>query len=467
MTATADTIAVDAAPYRLSPSGPTRPTGQGVEAPVSSDPPPSSGTRKRLDHIDAMRPVKQAGVVGTHTLLAFAPVAATVAAGASLMLLHVTREAFLFVSACMLTYSYRQSKRIDRSYWQRRFMSVGVPYLCWTVIYFLFLLPTTYQNLSTSMGHLGYLFATGYYQLYYLIVVAEFYVLFPLLLLLVRRTTGRHGTLLAVSGAIQILMVGMMHWNVLPPNMRGFWASREITSYQFYLIAGMVVAFHLDEVHAWLCRHVRLIIVFTLASAAVAEAWYYLSADNVVGWLGSSSDPFQPVVIPFNIGAIAGIYLVGVALVDRRRSRRVRSVVQSGSDNAYGIYLAQMIVITLLGWLGWRHLDGVMPWPLVAIITVGVVFVACMGLTAVLARTPWSKVLTGRSRATWRSLWTSREGAVPGIVGSEAPEAGEGTRTPGESGDSPLEVHEDEGVRALEVGEDEGRRPLEVDLASR
>ncbi|HVB94012.1 MAG TPA: acyltransferase family protein, partial [Acidimicrobiales bacterium] len=158
MTATVDTIDVDAAPEQLSLSVPTAPaaavptvqtaptvptaqTVHGEVAPVSSESTPSSGTRKRLDHIDAMRPVKQAGVVGTHTLLAFAPVAATVAAGASLMLLHVTREAFLFVSACMLTYSYRQSKRIDRTYWQRRFMSVGVPYLCWTVIYFLFLLP--------------------------------------------------------------------------------------------------------------------------------------------------------------------------------------------------------------------------------------------------------------------------------------------------------------------------------------
>jgi hypothetical protein len=244
----------------------------------------------------------------------------------------------------------------------------------------------------------------------------------------------------------------MMHWNVLPPNMRGFWASREITSYQFYLIAGMVVAFHLDEVHAWLCHHVRLIIVFTLASAAVAEAWYYLSADNVVGWLGSSSDPFQPIVIPFNIGAIACIYLVGVTLVDRRRSRRLRSMVQSGSDNAYGIYLAQMIFITLLGWLGWRHLDQVMPWPLVAVITVAVVFVACIGLTAVLARTPWSKALTGRSRTTWRSLWTSRRGVVPGATGSQVAGAADGPQVPEEAGDSPLDVPEDEGDRPLQVG---------------
>ena len=186
--------------------------------------------------------------------------------------------------------------------------------------------------------------------------------------------------------------------------MRGFWATREVTSYQFYLIAGMVTALHLDDVHQWLCRHARLVIGFTVVAAAVAEGWYYLGATGHVAWLGSSADPFQPVVIPFNIGAIACIYLIGVALVDRRRSGRLRSMVRSGSDNSYGVYLAQMLFITSLTWLGWRRLDAVVPWPVVSVVTVALVFLACVALTSLLARTPLAKVLTGRSKATWGSL---------------------------------------------------------------
>jgi peptidoglycan/LPS O-acetylase OafA/YrhL len=106
-------------------------------------------------------------------------------------------------------------------------------------------------------------------------------------------------------------------------------------------------------------------------------------------------------------------------------------MVQSGSDNAYGIYLAQMIFITLLGWLGWRNLDRVLPWPLVAVLTVAVVFVACIALTALLARTPWSKALTGRSRASWASLVPRR--------GTVAAPASDRRTTVAEPGDSPLE----------------------------
>ena len=349
-----------------------------------------------------MRPVKQIGVVSTHTLLFFAPVAASSAVGASILLLHVTREAFLFVSACMLTYGYRAFEKLDlRSYFGRRFSAVGVPYLAWTLIYFCFLLPTTTLSLSGTLGHLGYLVATGYYQLYYLVVIAQFYALFPLLLILLRRTAGHHLALLVGSGAVQVVWISLMHWGVLPSAMQGFWATREITSYQLYLIAGMVAAVHLEAVHRWLCEHVWTVVLSTLAGAAVAEAWFHLANDHIVSGLGFSSDAFQPVVIPFNIGAIACIYLIGVFLVSRRRSVRTRAVVHSGSENSYGIYLSQMIFITALVWLGWSHLNVVLPWPLVSLITVALVVLGSVGLTAVLARTPLAKPLTGRSRTSW------------------------------------------------------------------
>ncbi|HTU36585.1 MAG TPA: acyltransferase [Acidimicrobiales bacterium] len=404
------------------------------------------GTRKRLDHIDAMRPVKQVGVVSTHTLLFFAPLAAAVTVGASLQLLHVTREAFLFVSACMLTYSVRDLPGIDhRTFWRRRFSLVAVPYVCWSVIYFVVTIRSAPGTVGGDALHLLYLVGTGYYQLYYLLVLLEFYALFPLCLILVRRTVGHHGLLLLASGAAQVALVSAMHWGLAPGWMTGYWATREVTSYQFYLIAGMVMALHLDEFHRWLCTHVWTIVTATVAAAVVAEAWYYLSVDHVMSWLGSSADPFQPVVIPFNIGAIACIYLIGVALVDRRRSRRVRRAVHSGSDNSYGVYLAQLLFITVLSWLGWEHLNGVLPWPVVSALTVVVVFAACLGLTELLARTPWAKPLTGRSRVPWRA---EREAAAaadpaPGVVpagpGVAAPAAVVAAVGPGlAGGDAPV-----------------------------
>jgi peptidoglycan/LPS O-acetylase OafA/YrhL len=404
---------------------------------------PVRGTRQRLDHIDAMRPVKQVGVVSTHTLLFFAPAAAGIAAGASLLLLHVTREAFLFVSACMLTYSFRDLMKVElRPFWRRRFLLVGIPYLCWTLIYFFFTLPTANSSsVAGAVGHLGYLTATGYYQLYYLLVILEFYLLFPLLFLLLRRTVGHHGALLAASGAIQVLLVSGMHWQVVPWWLQGFWATREVTSYQFYLLAGMVIALHLDEVHAWLVGHVRLVLGFTLASALVAEGWFLLAAHHVVPGLGTADDPFQPIVIPFNIGAIAAIYLLGVWLVGKRRSHRTRSVVRSGSDNSYGVYLAQLIFIGILSGLGWKHLNGYLPWPIVCLVTVVLVYAACVALTELLARTSLAKPLTGRTRIPWRTATPEPTitASAPAPATATAASPGSSARMPGPV-DGPVKV---------------------------
>ena len=365
--------------------------------------------RRRLDHVDAMRPVKQAGVISTHTLVTFAPAAASVSSGAVLLLLHVSRLGFFFVSSCMLTYTYRDLswRGLPRFYW-RRFVSVGVPYLCWTLIYFFFLTPTAhYHGIGPALKGLAAMAETGYYQLYFLLVIMQFYVVFPLVLVLLRRTAGHHGLIVVAAALAQAAMSVLTHWHMLPPLLQRH-SQQDAFSYVLYLAGGCVVACHLDQVDAWVRRHARLVLALTAAAGLAAEGVYFLAQYGVTTVLGSTSDPFQPSVIPFNIGAIACCYLAGVALVRPGRSRFTRAVVRSGSDNAYGVYLAHILVITTLVWLGWKNLNAVLPWPLLCLLTVGIVVACCVPLTALLARTPLAVPLTGRRRVPWRRPGTQR-----------------------------------------------------------
>src|SRR6201997_1221916 len=108
-----------------------------------------------------MRPIKQAGVVTTHTIVNFVPAAASVSSGATLLLLHVSREGFFFISACMLTYAYADMRPSDRAglgrFYRRRMVSVLIPYLCWNLIYFLVLLPTShYASVAAALAHLAW-----------------------------------------------------------------------------------------------------------------------------------------------------------------------------------------------------------------------------------------------------------------------------------------------------------------------
>jgi peptidoglycan/LPS O-acetylase OafA/YrhL len=359
--------------------------------------------RHRLDHVDAMRPVKQAGVISTHTVLYFAPAAASTGSGAALLLLHVSREGFFFISACMLTYAYADLNRagLRRFYW-RRFLSVGIPYLCWSVIYFLYALPAShYASVTAAFWGLASIVSTGYYQLYFLLVIMQFYLAFPVVLMLLRRTRGHHGLVMGVAVLAQVAIAIAMHWYLFPREMVRF-GQQDVISYPLYLAGGCVVAFHLDQVHAWVCAHARLIVAMTMAAALAAEGIYFLAANGVTTVLGSGSDPFQPSVIPFNVGAVTCGYLAGVALVQPRRSRQAKAVVRSGSENAYGIYLSHMLFIIMLTRVGWGRFTSVIPWPVLCLVTVAIVFAFGMALTSFLARTPLAVPLTGRTRVAWR-----------------------------------------------------------------
>jgi peptidoglycan/LPS O-acetylase OafA/YrhL len=380
--------------------------------------------RQRLDQVDAMRPVKQVGVVSTHAVIFFAPAWASLTAGAGLLLLHVAREAFFFISACMLTYAYMNLQRSDlkRFYW-RRFVSVGIPYLCWTLIYFFWgFRDTTYTSAGSALAHLADLLWHGYYQLYFLLVIMQFYVVFPLVLALLKRTRRHHGLVIAIAAVLQVAICILTHWNVLPKALVTY-AQENSLEYVLYLIGGGVVAFHLHEADQWVRRNAHLVIALTLLAAIFAEAIYYLASQGVTSVLGSGSDPFQPSVIPFNVGAIACVYLIGVALVQPWRSPRVKAIVHSGSDNSYGIYLTQMLFITALSDHHWIRLTRTISWPLVILMTVVIVYSCGVLLTSLLARTPLAVPLTGRKQVPWSTLIPRQWRREPTAAAPAGPEA--------------------------------------------
>jgi peptidoglycan/LPS O-acetylase OafA/YrhL len=258
-----------------------------------------------------------------------------------------------------------------------------------------------------ALAHFGHLLEVGYNQLYFLIVIMEFYLLFPLVLWLLRRTKGHHGLVLAAAVAAQFAMSIAMHWKLLPDVVVAY-GQENAACYVLYLLGGAIVAFHLSDVHDWVVRNAPLVIYLTVASAVFAEAVYYLSREGFTHILGYGSDPFQPSVIPFNVCVIALGYLAGIYLVRPWRSQRTRAAVRIGSDNAYGIYLAQMIFITSLGALGWKTFVYKAPFYVWLPLTVAIAYFGGILLTALLARTPLAVPLTGRKQEPWSTLLPRR-----------------------------------------------------------
>ncbi len=406
--------------------------GNSASTPVPAAP---ASPRPRLHHVDYMRPFKQGVVITTHSLLLFAP-AASAATGAALLVTHLGRFAFMFISAAMLVYAYPHLERGNLGrFWRRRLLAVAVPYALWTVFYFFWEnvpgVSAMYRptggltgSASTSLAHFGYLLVSGYYQLYFLVLLLEFYIVYPLFLWLLRRGARRPWLLLATSAAVQLGLGCLLHWGLMPGWLSGFWGAREVWDYQLYLVAGGLMALYYREAHAWLCRHWRLVLMASGVTLLIAEAWYWLAALKVLPMLGGTNltDPFQPVVVPMFISLIGAIYLLGVVVAHSRAPAWARAAAQSGADNSFGIYLSQVLFLSLISMFGWGQLATSLSWPVVVIGAVVVVFVCSAALTSVLARLPGAKATCGRARQPWRRPHPSRPPQlVPDTVAAVGP----------------------------------------------
>jgi hypothetical protein len=67
-----------------------------------------------------------------------------------------------------------------------------------------------------------------------------------------------------------------------------------------------------------------------------------------------------------------------------------------------------MLFIVALTSLGLGRLNSVLPWPLVCLLAVVIIFTCCIALTGLLARTPLAVPLTGRKQEPWSTLIPGR-----------------------------------------------------------
>lgn len=418
---------------RSTAVGPARPSAAAVATR------PARSAEKRVWSIDLVRLTVVFGVVCVHCMTFLAP-AGSVTAGAATIVLHVNREVFIFVTACVLCYVY--SGRIAKAsvdgrrrwpigdYWIRRYRLVLAPYLTWTVIYF-------FANSGpNTWSTFWYDVETGNarFHLYFLLVTMQIYLVLPLLLPLLRATRGHHALLVAAALAAQFWFTAVAHYAPSRHGLMGAWLRNDselLISYVGYVVLGAVIADHLREWHHWLRRHNRVVIAVSTLGLAAGLASYF--ADVEVRGLSplAASAVLQPAVTIEAIALIIGLFAFGAwwapwatprtadGAVETNSgavasttpdeplsARRVkqRRFVATASDASFGIYLVHPLLLqgallsaNEVGWLyAARNGSGPLVVVLVIFVVVPVLWLASWGLTAVFRGTPLSLALTGR-----------------------------------------------------------------------
>jgi peptidoglycan/LPS O-acetylase OafA/YrhL len=338
-------------------------------------------------------------VIAVHTVTSVNP-PDSVPAGGAAMLLHFTREVFFALTAFVLVHRYRERLRIV-PFWRRRLRLVGLPYLTWSVVYSGLALIMVPLPPATALAQLGHNLITGtsWYHLYFLLVSMQFYLLFPLFLLLLRVSRGWHWWLLAFSALVQAVIDAGLH-TVHPSGLAGQllpYAGSFVGSYPFYLVLGGVAALHADRLQAWVRGHRGVVIGAFVVTGAAAEGWYLRSVRGGTSPV-TASDVFQPVMMPWCLAVVAAFFGLGVAWAARRGDGPGSRAVEVGSDRSFGVFLVHPMVLWALtvGASPWLPTHVPAPWSTVLAFVVTVV--VSLLLVEVLRHSPLSQVLTGRSR---------------------------------------------------------------------
>jgi peptidoglycan/LPS O-acetylase OafA/YrhL len=373
-------------------------------------------SRPHLDELDVVRPVASLLVIVTHTMQTFAN-GGSIAYGAILLQSEASRHIFFFVSALVLTYqAYDRPGWSLAGFWRRRLAWICLPFALWTVSYALLGLaglrgytipvpPLTGTPLHV-LGHLGVLLVTGPGHLYFVPVLVQFYLLFPVLLRLLERARRYHLALVGVSLALQVALTVVLHYgHTLLLVWQDVDSTREVTSYLFYLVAGAVVGAHLEEARTWVWRRRWMLLAVAAVLAVGVETWYVLTV-RAGASPEAASDPFAPELIPSYLADIVFLWLAGAWWAacqrDRRRAglpdSRGARLVRTLSDNSYGVYLSHAVFLDIVITLG---LEPDVPWPVKVLIALAAAWTGASLFTAALARTPLGPWLTGRARRPW------------------------------------------------------------------
>ncbi len=357
--------------------------------------------RRHLHQIDLFRIVTFACVIGAH-VVGNSLDRDNVAGNGVVVLLHFTRQAFFALTAFVLIYQYTNKPFDTHSFWRRRFPLVGIPYVAWSVIYWAYSIVAGLhpgEGVRSALWRLVFETLTGgaWYQLYFLLVTMQVYLLFPLIMRLLRATEGHHRWVLAVSAVLQVgAQWILVHSPALTGRPAGVWGDLYVTilPYQFYVLLGAVAAWHIDKVTEAVRRFGPLLVVGSVVATGLSELQYYRQVHQMFPW--QASNVFMPHLLICFILIIFAQYTVSSWWAGRRRAGGwAARAVTWGSDRSFGVFLVHPICLQLLAPVipNFHSALGLL-WGTVVLYLC--VLMMAIAITEVLRRVPGSLWLTGR-----------------------------------------------------------------------
>jgi surface polysaccharide O-acyltransferase-like enzyme len=322
---------------------------------------------------------------------------------------------FMFITSFALIYVYYGKPFSTLRFFQKRSIGVLLPYCLWSALYTWLRLPnhSLGQYIPTALSDI--LTGSASYQLYYILLSLQFYLLLPLFLVFIKRVVHHPWVTLSCSFLLQVLLLYLDYHYIQagPFSSSGVgtfirtYQDRFVLVYQFYFILGALTALYLPQVRdafdKWTLYSPRWIVGGFVAALALLWGHFFLQVDVYHESLGRAVAVLQPVMTFYSLAII----LLGLCWAwrwaregDAQGHPRGYHFWKTLSNASFGLYLIHPLFLTFI----LSHLGPIMPgvWPvalrvfLVWFLTAG----ASVLTSIVLMNIPIVSRLVGRS-APW------------------------------------------------------------------
>ncbi len=316
--------------------------------------------KEHLYEIDLMRAFIILGVICVHNVSfynVFNPGFSTPNAILDMLLtaLHFTRESFMFITGLVLFITYYRKPFKATMFWKKRFLLIAIPYIFWTIAYILFA-GTYLQHFDWSipnlLGMIVKSLVTGnQFFLYYLLISMQLYVIFPLFVMMMKKTTNWHVWILIGSFFLELFLMWLNSGYLQNLNISHFpivlkwliqYRDRNLITYQFWFISGAFIAIYYQTIRGYIVKHTRLFVWSFLAM--LAALWIHFAITRLILHVDYSMSNLvlQPFMIPYSMATTIVLWRAGIAWADNRHRASLRwfsSFVKFVAAASFGVFL--------------------------------------------------------------------------------------------------------------------------------
>lgn len=330
--------------------------------------------------------------------------------------LHYTRELFLFVTGFALTYVYYGKPFQLKRFWKKRSIGTILPYCIWSAVYIWVNLPQLSFGQYLSTTFFALLNGSASYQLYYILLTIQFYIILPVFLLFLQRVKNHPWTTLSISFLIQLLLLYLDYHSLQAGSLpsTGIWQfinqyqGSFILTYQFYFILGGFAALYIQPARSFVRKHGAWIASGFAVALLALWIHFFVQINVYHESMGFATSVLQPIMTFYSLAVIVFLCWI-VSLWTKQSDQDNQGSQPKGyrfwhilSDASFGVYLIHVLFLTAL----LRTLVPAMPsiWPvalrvfLTWFLTASVSFAT----TIILMNIPIVSRLVGRSRSSER-----------------------------------------------------------------